>query len=155
MIKTLFRTLGTLHGLAGLVTLGGVIYFISRGAQSWPDTRSLASDPVGTVGGLCVIFSLIACMAATWMRPEKATLFAWIAAFAYIGTAILTAFLQSGGNSFPSFLHGFYYSAAVRLLAAVLLGILAKKLGQRSNNSFKPNPLRSFKTPSGSSGGSA
>jgi hypothetical protein len=25
----------------------------------------------------------------------------------------------------------------------------------RSNNSFKPNPLRSFKTPSGSSGGSA
>jgi hypothetical protein len=27
--------------------------------------------------------------------------------------------------------------------------------GQRPNNSFKPNPLRSFKTPSGFSGGSA
>ncbi len=33
--------------------------------------------------------------------------------------------------------------------------ITRKDPGLTSNNSFKPNPLRSFKTPSGSSGGSA
>jgi hypothetical protein len=35
------------------------------------------------------------------------------------------------------------------------LGALYLKQGLSSNNSFKPNPLRSFKTPSGFSGGSA
>ncbi len=33
--------------------------------------------------------------------------------------------------------------------------LLACFIARRSNNSFKPNPLRSFKTPSGFSGGSA
>jgi uncharacterized membrane protein (DUF485 family) len=33
--------------------------------------------------------------------------------------------------------------------------VIAKRKAAGPNNSFKPNPLRSFKTPSGSSGGSA
>jgi MFS family permease len=45
-------------------------------------------------------------------------------------------------------------------IRSTIVGLVAGGAGasirrQPSNNSFKPNPLRSFKTPSGSSGGSA
>jgi hypothetical protein len=49
------------------------------------------------------------------------------------------------------------YAAQQALLFICLLILLLPPVRKAftSNNSFKPNPLRSFKTPSGSSGGSA
>jgi hypothetical protein len=46
-----------------------------------------------------------------------------------------------------------YRAIAAWLVGALLASATHSRL--RSNNSFKPNPLRGFKTPSGSSGGSA
>ena len=142
MTKALFRFLGTLHGLVGLVTLAGIFYLAFRGGLSSSVTRVFYSDPVGTIGGIAVICSLIACMTATWLRPQRAALFAWLAAFLYIGTAVLGAFLQFGGSPFGNLLSSFYYSAAVRLVGALIVTVLAGQLEQRSNNSFKPKPLR-------------
>ncbi len=46
-------------------------------------------------------------------------------------------------------------SAQARRFVQVWVRLLQTLQEPRPNNSFKPNPLRSFKTPSGSSGGSA
>ena len=137
MKKTLFRILGTLHGLAGLFTLAVVVrlYFVSG-------STAFVSDIAGTFGGALVIFGLMACMVATWLRPERAPLFALIAALSYFATGTLGAFQHFGAGLFGHLIANFYYSSAIRFAAALALSILAKQLGQRSNNSFKPKPLR-------------
>ncbi len=52
--------------------------------------------------------------------------------------------------------HPFAFGSLVAFSALDLFLILAlRRKAAAPNNSFKPNPLRSFKTPPGSSGGSA
>jgi hypothetical protein len=54
------------------------------------------------------------------------------------------------------FAHGpYWFVLSGYMFCSVTTGLLFGIIDMRSNNSFKPNPLRSFKTPSGSSGGSA
>ena len=51
--------------------------------------------------------------------------------------------------------HGYAVIQTSEVSPFISLVLLSKYVGTPSNNSFKPNPLRSFKTPCGSSSGSA
>jgi hypothetical protein len=129
--KSLFRILGTAHGIAGLFTLSLVAYLLAKGGISELGPGPLAVRLVGTIGGALVISCLVASMVATWRSPTRAPVFAWLAAIAYIATPIIAGFL--GSNLLSQLDTHFYYSAAIRLVAALVLTLLA----QRANYSLK------------------
>ena len=141
MRKLLFRILGTLHGLAGVFTLAIVVHLYSANGSG-----AFMADVAGTVGGALIIIALVICMFATWLRPERAPLFALLAAPLYFFTGALGAYQHFGASLFGNLIPNFYYSSAIRFVAALLLLFMSRQIGQGSNNSFKPNLLRYIKS---------
>ena len=131
----MFRVLGSAHGIAGIVTLCIVILVAYSGGAT-----ALSPGPhkiLGVAGGVITLLGLVACGVATWQRPKMAAPFAWLAASAYILTPVLQGILQFGSAA-PSFLlTNFYYSAAVRVTAALSLMLLGVQFRQGANYSLK------------------
>ncbi len=71
---------------------------------------------------MLTIVGLTACAVAAWKHPSIAVLFAWFAVLAYIITPVAQSVLQSG--TFDGLLTNFYYSATIRVLAALVLTFL-------------------------------
>ena len=76
-------------------------------------------------------------MIATWVRPTKAPLFAWLAALAYIATPVVGGLLLFGPSLFNQIDSHFFYSAAIRVIAALALTFMSIRLAARANYSFK------------------
>ena len=135
MRLVMFRVLGSAHGIAGIVTFCVVILVAYSGGVA-----ALSPGPhkiLGVTGGVITLLSLVACGVATWRCPRMAAPLAWLAATAYILTAALQGILQFGSAA-PSFLlANFYYSAAVRVAAALSLMLLGLQFRQGANYSLK------------------
>jgi len=76
-------------------------------------------------------------MIATWLRPAKAPLFAWLAALAYIVTPIVGGLFLFGPNPLSQIDPHFFYSVAIRIAAALALTLLSVRLAARANYSLK------------------
>ena len=124
MRKVAFRVLGAAHGIAGLVTLVVAIYLAEAGGRAALSPAS--HESVEIASGVVVLACLIACGVATWLRPSFAAPLAWLAAIAYFAPTFAVA-LRSGYGLLPAF----YYSASIRLLAALGLTLLAVLPGSR------------------------
>jgi hypothetical protein len=133
--KILFRTLGTAHGIFGLGTLYLVIYLASQGKIAALSPGSFKT--VGTAGAALTIVGLTACAVAAWKRPSIAVLFAWFAVLAFIITPVVQSVLQSGTGALDGLHPNFYYSTAIRVLAALVLTLLWLLSQTAANYSLK------------------
>lgn len=124
MTKILFRTLGTAHGIFGLGTLYLVIYLASQGKIAALSLGSFKTVGIAVAGATLTIVGLTACAVAAWKRPSIAVLFAWFAVLAFIITPVVQSVLQSGTGALDGLHPNFYYSAAIRVLAALVLTLL-------------------------------
>jgi hypothetical protein len=89
------------------------------------------------IGGRYLTFSLLFAMRLYW----------------FVGLTLAASGYLLGKAAVAPAWSGFAGAAIEAVFATVIL--IASLREVRANNSFKPNPLRSSKTPSGSSGGSA
>lgn len=144
MTRTLFRVLGTVHGIAGLLSMFLIAYLYIRSGSHTLAPGSGSAGLVGTVGGSSRILCLIACMVATWFRPVLASLFAWLAVIAFVTTGVLITALQSDSAGLSDLPTSFYYNALIRVAAALALSLLARRLFAVDNKSFKKSALSSF-----------
>ena len=171
---------GILLGLVGLYAVMGIL----QAASLFTGARALSNFNFWTSVAFLAYAASLAVLTRPWRfisRLPSVLLAAAASFFAVVGLVLaqpmvgeflaVDSCLDSGGSfdyvksvcdhigNHPFVAIG--WRSGFRLLVSVscvaggitLASLLVSRV--RSNNSFKPNPLRSFKTPSGSSGGSA